>query len=371
MSDRGAYRNAGVDYAVLDEGKRSALAAAASTSSFMSVLGGASRDESRGEPAFVFNLGGKTLALVVEGLGTKSVAAREIQEEIGENHFHAVAYDSVAAVLNDLICVGALPLVLNAYFATGLSDWYSDHTRYNALLEGWTQACVDASCTWGGGESPTLPGLVTPGEIELAGAAVGLVPDNRPAVLGQELKHGDEIVIVSSSGMHANGASLARSVAAKAADGWSTRLPDGRQLSEAIMAPSLLYVQLVRNLYEANLDVHYLSHITGHGLQKIMRPQQRFTYRLTALPPVPSELAFLADASEMNARDAYSTLNMGCGMAVYVPAGTGNQVVAEAARLNYQAIVAGTVEDGDRQVILEPLSVIYSDEDMSLTAAAK
>ena len=125
MSDQGAsYRAAGVDYEALDAGKRLAIAKALSTSPLLAARGGRALDGSRGEPAFVFELGGQTLAFVVEGLGTKSMIARIVLERQGVNRFADVAYDTVAAILNDLCCVGALPLVVNAYFATGASEWY-------------------------------------------------------------------------------------------------------------------------------------------------------------------------------------------------------------------------------------------------------
>ena len=108
----------------------------------------------------MFELDGRTFAFVVEGLGTKSIIARQVLDSRGVNRFDAVAYDTVAAIVNDLCCVGALPLVVNAYFATGDSHWYRDGEREAALVEGWREACEDAGCTWGGGESPTLPELV-------------------------------------------------------------------------------------------------------------------------------------------------------------------------------------------------------------------
>src|SRR5206468_9906400 len=134
-------------------------------------------DASRGEPAFVFELGEQTFAFVVEGLGTKSIIARQVLESQGINRFADVAYDTVAAILNDLCCSGALPLVVNAYFATGASEWYDSHDRVRSLLAGWRRACDDAECAWGGGESPSLTDLVSAGEIELAGCAVGRVPE--------------------------------------------------------------------------------------------------------------------------------------------------------------------------------------------------
>ena len=178
MTREGAsYRDAGVDYETLDESKRLAIAKALSTSSLLAGRGGHALDASRGEPAFAFELDGRTLAFVVEGLGTKSIIARQVLEEQGIDRFADVAYDTVAAIVNDLCCVGALPLVVNAYFATGASEWYREGARAASLLEGWRRACADAGCAWGGGESPSLPGLVDEREIELAGAAVGAVPE--------------------------------------------------------------------------------------------------------------------------------------------------------------------------------------------------
>src|ERR1700694_4563011 len=209
------YRTAGVDYEALDAGKRLAMLKALSTSSLLAARGAIAIDASRGEPAFVFELDGRALAFVVEGLGTKSIIARQVLERQGINRFAEIAYDTVAAILNDLCCVGALPLAVNAYFATGASEWYREPARAAALVEGWHRACVDAGCAWGGGGPPTLRGLRAERDIELAGAAVGAVPAGCSPVLGQELESGNEIVLVASSGLHANGASLARLVAGR------------------------------------------------------------------------------------------------------------------------------------------------------------
>ncbi len=180
-TDGASYRAAGVDYDVLDAAKRLAMSSALASSPLMRARGGRALDASRGEPAFVFELDGRTLAFVVEGLGTKSMIARAVLEATGVNRFAEVAYDTVAAIANDLCCVGALPLVVNAYFATGSSQWYAHEDRARALVEGWRRACEDAGCAWGGGESPSLPGLLAEHEIELAGAAVGALPDGRRA----------------------------------------------------------------------------------------------------------------------------------------------------------------------------------------------
>jgi phosphoribosylformylglycinamidine cyclo-ligase len=361
-----SYRAAGVDYDALDAGKRLAMVKALSTSPLLAARGGRALDASRGEPAFVFEHGSQTLAFVVEGLGTKSIVARHVLERQGIDRFAEVAYDTVAAILNDLCCVGALPLVVNAYFATGASEWYLQAERSASLLEGWRRACADAGCVWGGGESPSLPGMLAEQDIELAGAAVGAVPDGHGAILGELLEPGDEIVLVASSGLHANGASLARMVAARLPDGYATALA-GTTLGEALLEPSVMYVPLVAALLEADVPLTYLSHVTGHGLLKLMRPDRPLCYRIEHLPEAPPVLSFLVEQARMDAQAAYSTFNMGAGFALYCRPGAGAGIVATAERLGLSALLAGRVEEGPREVVLEPVAVRFTGERLELS----
>ena len=242
-----AYRAAGVDYDALDAGKRIAMAKALATSRAAGRAGGRALDASRGEPAFVFELDGRTFAFVVEGLGTKSIIARQVLERAGVNRFADVAYDTVAAIVNDLCCVGALPLVVNAYFATGVVGVVRARGRTAALLEGWRRACADAGATWGGGESPSLPGLLDAARHRARRQrgrrrARGSRADPRRASSAP----GDEIVLVASSGLHANGASLARLIAERLA----RRLRDraaraARASARRCSTRSLMYAPLV------------------------------------------------------------------------------------------------------------------------------
>ena len=365
---RNTYREAGVDYAALDAGKRLALDKALSTSALLEAVGGVALDRSRGEPAFVFGYGDEKFGIVMEGLGTKSVIAQDYFAETGRDHFNEVAYDAVCAIVNDLICVGALPMVVNAYFASGSGNWYEDEARYASLLEGWRKACADAHCAWGGGESPSLPGLISVDYIELAGCAFGVIPPAIEPILGQHLKPGDDIVLVASSGLHANGASLARHVAARLPKGWQTPVPGAsdHDFGERVLKASISYVPLVRQLLGGGIPVSYISHITGHGLLKLMRPSVDCTYRLRKLPPAPPVLSFIAEHSDMDAHSAYSTLNMGAGLAVYCPSGRGEDIVCAAQKVGLGAIVAGKVEAGPRRVILEPVGVEFESDELRL-----
>ncbi len=361
-----AYDAAGVDYATLDAGKRKAIAAAFATSMLPAKRGARVADASRGEPAVVVSIGRTTIAVVLECLGTKSMIARQYQEQAGVDLFDAVGWDTVAAAVNDLCCVGALPVVVNAYFATGSASWY-EGGRHDSLVTGWAAACEESGAAWGGGESPTLNGLVLPDEIDLAASAVGVVSGGGGSPwLGDALAPGDEMVVISSSGLHANGASLARRVADTLPRGLACRLPSGRSFGEALLDRTLIYTSLVERLQEADLPVTYVSHITGHGWRKVMRADRQLTYRVDRLPEVPEVLTFLAQRAGMDAGEAYGTLNMGAGLVVYVARGAARRVVAASQDLGLSAVVAGRVEEGPRRVVLEPLGVEYAGSDLEL-----
>ena len=201
---------------------------------------------------------------------------------------------------------------------------------------------------------------------ELAGSAVGVVPHGRAPILGAELAAGDEIVLVASSGLHANGSSLARQVAERSPRGYATPIADGRSLGEALLDRSVIYVGLVRALLESGLEIHYLSHITGHGLLKLMRPRCDLSYTIHSLPPVPPVLAHLVAATGMSDASAYSTFNMGAGFAVYCAPGCGTEIVRLASERSLSAQLAGVVGEGPRRVVLEELGVVFDGAELDL-----
>lgn len=360
-----SYHATGVDYDVLDAAKRRSLEAAATTARLPYARGAELVAASLGEPASVVEVGGVTLGFVLECLGTKSMIARAVEDELGSDGFEAIGFDAVAAIVNDLCCVGALPIVVNAYVATGSVEWYRGG-RHASLVAGWLAACRASGAAWGGGESPTLAGLIVPDQVDLAGSAVGRVPDGRKPWLGAALQPGDEIVLVASSGLHANGASLARKVADGLPDRWATPLGSGRRFGEAVLDPSAIYVSLVERLFAESVEVHYASHITGHGLRKVMRAARRLTYRIERLPDVPEVLAALVDWAGLDEREAYATFNMGAGFALFVADGAGRAAVAAAQAAGHRALVAGRVEEGERRVVLEPIGETYEDDELEL-----
>ena len=146
---------------------------------------------SRGESAYVVDVGPFYLASIVECLGSKALVADEMQALTGRSYYAGIAQDTIAMAINDLITVGATPLVVQAYWAAGGSDWFGDAQRAQALVAGWKRACDTCGVAWGGGETPALAGIVEAGRIDLAAslhrhrqpevAPVGGRPSSRPA----------------------------------------------------------------------------------------------------------------------------------------------------------------------------------------------
>ena len=178
-----SYEQAGVNYDLIDPLKVSAQRAAAATAGHLSGHGFTEVAASRGESAYVVDVGPFYLASIVECLGSKAMVADEMARLTGRSWYGAIAQDTIAMAVNDLITVGATPLVVQAYWAAGGSDWFSDAARAQALVAGWKKACDTCGVAWGGGETPALAGIVEAGRIDLAASCTGIVnPKSRLSV---------------------------------------------------------------------------------------------------------------------------------------------------------------------------------------------
>jgi phosphoribosylformylglycinamidine cyclo-ligase len=186
--------------------------------------------------------------------------------------------------------------------------------------------------------------------------------------LGDKLAAGDAIVLLASSGIHANGVSLARKLVERLPEGYATKLSDGRLYGEALLDPTTLYVPVTEALFAAGIVPHYSANITGHGWRKIMRHAAELTYRFHTIPTVPPVLAFMQEHAGIDDREAYGSLNMGAGFAFYVAAHQAEDVVRIAASVGVQAWVAGRVEAGPKQVVIEPLNLTYAADELHLRA---
>jgi phosphoribosylformylglycinamidine cyclo-ligase len=368
MTEKLDYRAAGVDYAQVDPLKVLAQQAARDTAVHLAGHGLSEVAASRGESAYVVDAGEFYLASITECLGTKALVADALRAHTGRTHYDGLAQDTVAMAVNDLVTVGATPLSVHAYWAAGGSDWFGDHERAGDLVRGWRAACDRCRVSWGGGETPALAGVVAPGAIDLAASCVGWIRPRSRLTLGERLSPGDAIVLLASSGLHANGVSLARKVAERLPQGLATRMPDGRRYGEALLAPTALYPPVTEALHAAGVVPHYAANVTGHGWRKLMRHPAPFTYRLRTVPPVPAELRFAAEHAGIDDREAYGTFNMGAGFALYLAQDQADIAVRVARDQGIEAWVAGVVEAGERRVVIEPLGIEYGAEDLHLRA---
>ena len=384
------YEESGVDYDRIDPLKVLAQKAARTTGTNLDGTGAREVPASRGESAYVMDIGDAYLASITECLGTKALVADEMREassasvssqeteelEASEGSqtsdasrrtwYDHIAQDTIATAVNDLITVGARPLSIHAYWAAGSSDWFDDVERMNDLVAGWKAACDVLGVAWGGGETPCLTGVVEEGAIDLAASCVGIIRPKSRLTLGEDLSVGDAIILLESSGIHANGLTLARKLAERLPEGYATLLPGGRSYGEALLDPTVLYPTVTEAAFRAGIGLRYIANITGHGWRKIMRHPGRFTYRITEVPPVPEVLQFMVDETRQTAEEAYGSLNMGAGFALFVRPEDGDAAVACAEAEGIRAWVAGVVEDGPRQVVIESLDVTLAGESLAL-----
>lgn len=360
------YGQAGVQYDLIDPLKVAAQRAAASTAGHLHRHGFQEIAASRGESAYVIDVGPFLLATIVECLGSKVLVADEMQLLTGHCHHDRVAQDTIAMAVNDLITVGATPLVVQAYWAAGGSDWFSDTQRGRALIEGWRRACDACGVAWGGGETPALAGIVESGRIDLAASCTGIIQPKSRLSVGERLRAGDAIVLLAASGIHANGVSLARAIAQRIPGGYLAPLPSGRTYGDALLDPTPLYSRLTTSLQEAGVAIHYCANITGHGWRKLLRHPATWTYRIDRLPAVPEVLNFIRGHARLDDTEAYGTFNMGAGFALFIPPEDCDRTLALAAAQGVDALVAGQVEEGPKQLLVEPLGLRFDDDALAL-----
>lgn len=360
------YSSSGVNYDAVDPIKRLAQTSARKTSGNLEKFGMKEISGSRGETAFVWEEEDCFKAFVIEGLGTKNLIADEVRKLTGKTYYDQLAQDTIAMIVNDLIVVGAQPLVINAYFATGSSDWFEDEERAKDLVEGWARACNLAGATWGGGETPPLKDILELNAIDLSGSAVGIIKPKDRLTLGDKIKAGDAIVLIESSGIHSNGLTLTRALASKLPEGYATKLSDGSTFGENLLTPTHIYVQLVKELFDTVVDIHYMINITGHGFRKLMRANINLSYLITQIPPIPPIFEFIQEHSGNSDEEMYGIFNMGAGFAIIVPYDQVERVQEVATKNNLKSWNAGVVQEGEKQVIIKPKNITFKGKALNL-----
>ena len=361
-----SYEQAGVVYDLIDPVKVAAQRAAASTGMHLLAHGFAEMSASRGESAYVVDVGPFYLASIIECLGSKALVADEMQRLTGLSHYGDIAQDTLAMAINDLITVGATPLIVQAYWAAGGSAWFADKGRAMALIDGWKAACDRCGVAWGGGETPALAGIVVDGRIDLAASCTGIVQPKSRLSLGDKLGPGDAIVLLASSGIHANGLSLASKIAERLPRGYLTPIGTGQCFGDALLVPTTLYSPVTEALFRAGITPHYCANITGHGWRKLLRHPSDLSYYIDTLPDVPPVLRFIQEQAQMSNEDAYGTFNMGAGFALFVDSSDAVLTTEVARSCGVEALIAGQVRQGPKRLDIAPLNVSFAGDSLQL-----
>lgn len=303
----------------------------------------------------------------VEGLGTKNAVSDSMYKELREKAeigrqtdatqvYRFIGQDTVAMSLNDLVSVGADPIVYGDFLTSGNSDWFGDMKRVDELLEGYKIAADMAGCAIPCGETPTLPDIVHPETLVLEGASVGLIKPKERFTYGQRIVPGDVIYGLPSPGPCANGISKIRRMAARLPDGYFTKLSNGRLLGEAVLVPTPVYVRAIIEMFDET-DLHYVSPITGHAWEKVGRARFPFTYVIENLPTPPHVFEFLIERGrehgfDVSNRENYFVWNMGTFMTLIAPSSSGSKMREVARRYGAELQELGYVREGPRQVLM-------------------
>ena len=359
MSDL-SYAASGVDYDLLDLFKRECQQAAAATAGALARHGLAEPAAVRGESAYLIELPDCYLAHVEEGLGTKNLVADAMLALTGRSFYHAIGVDTVATIVNDVVTSGALPISVAMHAAVGAADWFARPERRRDLAAGFAAGCVAAGAAWGGGETPALKGIVEPAGIVLAGSAIGRIRPKSARIVG-DVADGDAILLLASSGVHANGLTLCRRLAERLPQGYLTPIGDGRSYGEALLAPTVIYAPFVAACQQAGLRLHYAVNLTGHGWRKLMRADARLVYRIDDIGEPGTLFRFMQRAGPIDDREAYGTFNMGAGFAVMVAPDAAERALGLARAGGFTAWRGGRVErQGDRKAVeLAPFGLVY------------
>lgn len=358
------YSQVGDNYETKDPVKKLFQNAAKNTGENLKRHGFSEVKDSRGESAYVWKQGNVYMASVIEGLGTKNLIADGTRKK-DKTYYDVIAHDTVATIINDLVSVGAAPLVLHAYWAIEDNSWLADKSRMTDFIKGWEKACNMAGVSWGGGETATMKQIVVSGTAEFAGSAIGIIKDKKNLVTDKKLKNKDRIIFLQSNGVNANGISLTRAIAKKIPKGYKTQI-NGKTYGELLLSKSNIYATLIQDLQKAQIDIHYISNITGHGMRKVMRAKPAFSYVIEKVFKPQEVFNFIQKHANLTDEEMYGTYNMGQDYALFIPEKDVKKTLEIIKKNKFKGIDAGFVEKGPRQVIIKPKSITFDGSRLDL-----
>lgn len=286
-----------------------------------------------------------TLVSGTDGVGTKLKLAF-----LMDRH-DTVGIDCVAMCVNDIACAGGEPLFFLDYIACGKN--YPE--KIASIVSGVAEGCRQSGAALIGGETAEMPGFYPEDEYDLAGFAVGIV-DKKDMITGAELKVGDTLIGIASSGVHSNGFSLVRKVFEMTAESLGTYYDElGTTLGDALIRPTKIYVKALRSVKEAGVRVHACSHITGGGFyENVPRMLTENTHAVIRKDsyPVPPIFGLLARTGEIEEKMMYNTYNMGLGMVLAVSPDDVAGTLEALKAAGETAYVVGQIEEGEKGVTL-------------------
>lgn len=320
--------------------------------------------QSIGEPAVLLDFLDYDfiLAFKSDGIGTKNKIADVMLKKKhldARRLYSSFGIDLIAMNANDLICLGAIPIALSDEVASGDSSWFEDEEKVTGLLNGLKKGCLEASITIPCGETPTLQDIVYPDSVNITGSMIGIVKPKSKVILGQNLKDGDLIYGLASNGIHANGLTLARKIVEKLSQGYFNPF-DKKTVGEELLKPTKIYVKPVSEMLNRNVNIHYMTNITGSAFKKIMRAKRDFSYIIEKLPRKPKIFSFLQEKGMVSDLEAYQAWNMGVGFVIFAPADQEKKMAKVCQKYKIDFYKLGEVKKGPRKVIIKSLNIIYN-----------
>ncbi len=286
-----------------------------------------------------------TLVSGTDGVGTKLKLAFVMDKH------DTVGIDCVAMCVNDIACAGGEPLFFLDYIACGKNF----PEKIATIVSGVAEGCKQSGAALIGGETAEMPGFYPEDEYDLAGFAVGIV-DEKKLITGQDIKPGDVLIGIASSGVHSNGFSLVRKVFDITEEGLGTYYDElGTTLGEALLAPTKIYVKALRGVKEAGVTIKGCSHITGGGFYENiprMLPDGICAEVKKDSYPVLPIFKLMQKKGQIEEKIMYNTYNMGLGMVLAVEEKDVQTAIAAIEAAGEKAYVVGHTAAGEKGVVL-------------------
>ena len=291
------------------------------------------------------NMEKPTLVSGTDGVGTKIKLAFLMDKH------DTIGIDCVAMCVNDIACAGGEPLFFLDYIACGKN--YPE--KIASIVSGVAEGCKQSDAALIGGETAEHPGLMPEDEYDLAGFAVGVV-DEKDIVTGADLKAGDVLIGMASSGVHSNGFSLVRKIFEMTKESLDTYYDElGKTLGEALLVPTRIYVKALRSVKEAGVRVKACSHITGGGFYENvprMLPEGKHAMIRKDSYEVPAIFKLMAEKGQVEEKMMYNTYNMGLGMVLAVDPADVDKTMEAIKAAGETPYVVGEIKDGEKGVTL-------------------